>query len=81
MNASCRMTVAVQSFQREIYACLEKRGRLGHEVIVCGIIEYRYRVRLGQRPVVKLNLHIDDVRNAAPHQFFHVLVVPDTASD
>jgi hypothetical protein len=37
------------------------------EVIIRGIIEHLYGVRLGQRTVVKLNLHIDDVRDAAPH--------------
>ena len=70
----------VQGFQRKIHACLEKRRRLGHEIVVSGIIEHLYGVRLGQRTVVKLNLHVDNVRDAAPHQFFHVLVVPDTAS-
>src|SRR5262249_8896742 len=53
----------------------------GKKIIVCRIEEHFYRVGLGQRAVVKFDLHVDDVGNATLHQLFHVVVIPYATAD
>ena len=58
-----------------------KCRRLRTEVVIRRIPQHPHTVRLGQRRVVKLDLHVDDVGNSRPHQFDHVPVVPDAPTN
>src|SRR5437870_5571188 len=71
----------VQSLACKIHASLEHLRRLRVKIIVNGIPQHPNSMPLGQGCVVKLNLHVDDVRHARPRHRRHVLCRPNPATD
>src|SRR5262245_52444896 len=71
----------VKSLAGKFHAGGEQFRGLRLKVVVGGAVEYSDRVRGSQGPVVKLNLHVDDMGHALPDEFSHVLVIPYPAAN
>src|SRR5579864_2250861 len=72
---------ALQHFLCELHPAPEQSRRLFLKIVVCRIPQHLDVVLLGQRRVVKLDLHVDDVRDPRLRHRRHILRVPDPASD
>src|SRR5229473_7165179 len=71
--------ILFQGRQCEIHASPKYIAPLGSEIIVHRIPANGNPVRLRQRPVVELDLHVDDVRDSRARHRRHVLRVPNPA--
>src|ERR1700722_15689378 len=66
-----------QRAQCKIDAALQQLRRLRQKIVIRRVPEHPNPIRSRQRPVVKLQLHVDHMRDPSPRQFSHVECVPD----
>src|SRR6202171_1917286 len=66
----------VQRFQRKIDTAFQQCRGLRQKIVVSRIPQHADPVRLGERPVIELDLHIEHVGHTALRQFFHVPRIP-----
>ncbi len=71
----------IQRFNREIHAALKYLRRLRQKIVVNRIPQNFHSKRHGQRSVIKLDLHVDHVRDPGLRHCSHVLFVPNPAPD
>src|SRR5579864_3771135 len=71
----------IQRFNRKLHSALKHFRLFRLEVIIHRIPQHLDPVRLRQRRVIKLDLHVDHMGNAGPRHCRHVLLVPDPTSD
>src|ERR1019366_4783532 len=76
MNVKPRLRV-VQRFQCKINAAFQHFRRLWQKIVVGRIPQHTDPVRLRQRAVIELDLHVEHVGHTGLRQFFHVPRVPD----
>jgi len=74
-------SVIVQGPPCELYATLKDLWRFRLKVIVNRVPQHPYPIRYRQSRIVKLNLHIEDVRHTGACHLRHVLSVPNPAPD
>ena len=72
---------AVERLQRELDGALKHLRSLDLEIVVGRVPQDLDAVGLGQRRVVELDLHVDDVGDAGAGHLRHLVVRPDTAPD
>src|SRR4051812_37922890 len=59
----------------------KNRRRLRLEVVIHGVPQHLHAIRPGQRGVVELDLHVDDVCYAGLDHLHHLRFGPDAAAD
>src|ERR1700732_3017403 len=75
MNVKPRLRI-VQRFQRKIDAAFQQLWGLRRKIVVGRIPQHADPVRLGERPVIELDLHVEHVGHTRLRQFFHVPRIP-----
>src|SRR6266853_812833 len=75
MNVKPRLRV-IQGFQRKIDAAFQQFWGLRQKIVVGRIPQHADSVRLRERPVIELDLHVEHVGNTRLRQFFHVPRIP-----
>src|ERR1700682_6720680 len=66
----------VQRFQRKIDTAFQQCRGLRQKIVVSRIPQHADPVRLGERPVIELDLHVEHVGHTGLRQFFHVPRIP-----
>src|SRR6266481_961973 len=67
---------AVQRFQRKIDAAFQQFRRFRQKIVVRRIPQHADSVRLRERSVIELDLHVEHVGHTGLRQFFHVPRIP-----